>query len=69
MIQANIRCCNVAGGNNGGNIKYNISVGDQSVLADRPTDITNADGNKQTSTSCFVTIACCIGDGCVAVAN
>ncbi|TKA74452.1 hypothetical protein B0A49_08758 [Cryomyces minteri] len=67
--QANIRCCNVAGGNNGGNNNYNISVGDQSVLAVCPTDITNADGNKQTSTICSVTVACCIGDGCVAIAN
>ncbi|KAK1079081.1 hypothetical protein LTR33_006690 [Friedmanniomyces endolithicus] len=59
--QANIRCCNLAGGNNGGNNKYDVQVGDKSIV--------DADGNKQTQAICSVTVACCIGDGCIAIAN
>ncbi|KAK4904022.1 hypothetical protein LTR49_026449 [Elasticomyces elasticus] len=67
--QANIRCCNLAGGNNGGDNKYDVQVGDQSIVGICDQDITHADGNKQTQAICSVTVACCIGDGCIAIAN
>ncbi|KAK6435012.1 hypothetical protein LTR95_008803 [Oleoguttula sp. CCFEE 5521] len=37
---ANIRCCNLAGGNNGGNNKYDVQVGDQSMVGICDEDIT-----------------------------
>ncbi|KAK3613943.1 hypothetical protein LTR56_026834 [Elasticomyces elasticus] len=45
--QANIRCCNLAGGNNGGNNKYDVQVGDQSMAGICDQDITHADGTNR----------------------
>jgi len=39
--QANIRCCNLAGGNNGGNNKYDVQVGDKSIVGICDQDITS----------------------------
>jgi len=38
--QANIRCCSLAGNNNGGNNKYNIQFDDKSYAAICDQDIT-----------------------------
>ncbi|KAI9777817.1 MAG: hypothetical protein M1816_004406 [Peltula sp. TS41687] len=66
--QSSIRCCNqTSNGSSKASSKSKVKHGVQNF--DLFCNDIHADDSKVVSDICSTTVACCIGDGCVAIAN
>ncbi|KAI4133845.1 MAG: hypothetical protein LQ347_002019 [Umbilicaria vellea] len=64
--QSSISCCNSNGGGSGKGKSVFWPSGSNNQACDQ---ITEGDNNKNVQDICSTTVACCIGDGCIAIAE